>query len=235
MKRTVLFFVVMAASCACGGNTAKWELAYPYETNGTAFFEHIAKRTVLIQTSAIFNGNRNVYYTGAGAVIGSEGTVLTANHVVSGPFTDIQIYQCELTPDRSNIVCGHGVAGRVLRRSATEDIALLKMRDAHNLPKFALGRSKSLVPGNLLWRVGMDVTGWAAGPLLRSRGCGTQLEILTPASGGASGGPVVNGAGALVGIVTSTPNAEIASRIVTFAVPIDRIRDRVLSRSRRRN
>lgn len=224
------FFPAVAALFFACANQSGWNVSYPYEKNGTPFFEKIAKRTVLIQTTAIFNGNRNMVWTGAGAVISTNGLVLTANHVVSGPFTDIQIYSCELTEDKSNIVCGNGVPGKVLRRDLGNDIALVQMRTQGGLPRFRLGRSGTLRPGNVLWRVGMDITGWAAGPLLRGNDQSAQLEILTPASGGASGGPVVDGNGSLVGIVTSTPNAEIASRIVTLAVPLELIRSRLLNK-----
>lgn len=233
-NKLFLIFSLFFSACSCGGANSSWNFTYPYEENGTQFFKHIAERTVLIQITALTNssgGNRTVLGTGSGAIISSNGLVLTANHVVDVPNTELQIFRCELNEVSCAFICGQGMSGRVVKNSSFHDVATVRMRGARNLPYFKLGKSGAIRPGDLLWRVGMDPTGWAAGPLLQTLiPPYDSMEILMPAAPGASGGPLVNSSGKLVGTVVSTPSADGAFRVLTYAVPIDTARRVLLFR-----
>lgn len=237
MSARVLIPVFCSVLLACGSPQAgSWDFTYPYKENGTAFLEQIAKRMVLVQTTSLTNGSRNVIGNGAGAVISSDGLLLTANHVVSAPRTELQVYRCGLNLDKTAAVCGNPVGARVIRRTdVLTDVALLKMNKMSKLPYFQMGRSRGLAPGTVLWRMGMDPIGWAAGPLLLQENETHHLEILMPTTYGASGGPVADSRGHLVGIVTSMPTAYEASKLLAYATPIDTIRRKLLRRTRNRN
>ncbi len=226
-----LVFFLFLSACATPHNI-RWLEEYPYDHNGTEFLQEVAVRTVRVEAVSVANGNSVLVSRGAGAVVSSNGLVLTANHVLGERFTVLYAYRCGLNTQQSAISCGKQESARVVWRDPSHDLALLRIVDAHNMPRFRLGRLAGLKRGDLLWRVGMDDTGWAAGPLLaaRSSRVSNRMEILVPARGGASGGPVVDSEGRLVGIVTSTPSEEVAISLVTYAVSIDFARGRLPSR-----
>lgn len=222
--------ILIACLIFCGGcvhpRNIRWLEEYPAASNGTEFLKTIVLRTVRIEAISVTNGNTVLSHNGAGAVISSDGLVLTANHVLGERFTNLYVYRCGLNVERSAISCGARENARLIRRDPIHDLALIKIANARSLPRFRLGNMEGLERGDLLWRAGMDEIGWAVGPLLSpySESVRGRMEILFPARGGASGGPVVDEEGRLVGIVTSAPLGAVAISMVAYAVSIDTAR-----------
>lgn len=234
MKRKLLSVVCLlmfAISCGSSSNrpNVRWLHQYSYQRNGTGFISRLADRTVRIEVVAFMNGGRRTTGLGSGAIISPDGLVLTANHVLGAQFLTVYVSRCALVPQFSMINCGNQAEARVLRRDTRNDIALIRVAGAQNWPNFRLGKTREMRNGEMLWRIGMDVTGWTAGVLLTPHRGSHSIEVLMPARGGASGGPVVDSRGRLVGIVTSTPAVHVAVEVVTYAVPIETIRSRVLN------
>lgn len=237
MKHRLLALICLSTFVvSCGAElyrpNVRWLHQYPYQRNGTNFISRIAERVVRIETVSFMNGNRRTTGLGSGAIISSDGLVLTANHVLGAQFLKVYVSRCALVPQFGMISCGNQAEARVLRRDIRNDIALIRVAGAQNWPYFRLGKTGEMRNGEMLWRAGMDVTGWTAGVLLEPHLGDRSIEILMPARGGASGGPIVNGRGRLVGIVTSTPDVHIAVEVVTNAVPMETIRSRLLNRHR---
>lgn len=239
MKHRLLALICLSTFVvSCGSESyrpnVRWLHQYPYQRNGTNFISRIAERIVRIESVSFMNGNRRTTGLGSGAIISPDGLVLTANHVLGAQFLKVYVSRCALVPQFGMINCGNQFEARVLRRDTRNDIALIFVPGAENWPNFRLGRTREIRNGEMLWRAGMDVTGWTAGVLLEPHLGSRSIEILMPARGGASGGPIVNGRGRLVGIVTSTPDVHIAVEVVTYAVPMETIRSRLLNRNKHR-
>jgi serine protease Do len=142
---------------------------------------------------------------GTGFVIGSDGVIVTNNHVVAGA----QSIEVVFADDRK-------MPARVLGRDPTTDLAVLKV-DASDLPVAALGDSSVLKVGDDVVAIG-NAHALEGGPTV-TRGIvsaedrtitaenGVRLEHViqtdTAINPGNSGGPLVNSAGEVVGINTA--------------------------------
>ncbi|HEV8627423.1 MAG TPA: trypsin-like peptidase domain-containing protein, partial [Acidimicrobiia bacterium] len=142
---------------------------------------------------------------GTGFVIGSDGAIVTNNHVVAGA----QTIEVVFADDRK-------MPARVLGRDPTTDLAVLKV-DASDLPVATLGDSGALKVGDDVIAIG-NALALEGGPTV-TRGIvsaedrtitaenGVRLEHViqtdTAINPGNSGGPLVNSAGEVVGINTA--------------------------------
>src|SRR2546423_1825749 len=142
---------------------------------------------------------------GTGFVIGSDGAIVTNNHVVAGA----QTIEVVFADDRK-------MPARVLGRDPTTDLAVLKV-DASDLPVAGLGDSGALKVGDDVIAIG-NALALEGGPTV-TRGIvsaedrtitaenGVRLEHViqtdTAINPGNSGGPLVNSAGEVVGINTA--------------------------------
>jgi S1-C subfamily serine protease len=142
---------------------------------------------------------------GTGFVIGSDGTIVTNNHVVAGA----QTIEVVFADDRK-------MPARVLGRDPTTDLAVLKV-DASDLPVATLGDSGVLKVGDDVIAIG-NALALEGGPTV-TRGIvsaedrtitaenGVRLEHViqtdTAINPGNSGGPLVNSTGEVVGINTA--------------------------------
>jgi serine protease Do len=142
---------------------------------------------------------------GTGFVIGSDGVILTNNHVVAGA----QSIEVVFADDRK-------MPARVLGRDPTTDLAVVKV-DASGLPTATLGDSDRLKVGDDVVAIG-NALALEGGPTV-TRGIvsaenrtitaenGVRLEHVlqtdTAINPGNSGGPLVNSAGEVVGINTA--------------------------------
>lgn len=79
---------------------------------------------------------------GSGVIIGTNGYILTNNHVVDGA-TDVKVYLRDKREFQAHIV----------GRDAKTDIAVPKI-DANNLPAIPLGESSKVQVGDLVFAVG---------------------------------------------------------------------------------
>ena len=142
---------------------------------------------------------------GTGFVIGSDGVIVTNNHVVAGAQTIEVVFADE-----------RKMPARVLGRDPTTDLAVLKV-DASDLPIASLGDSGALKVGDDVIAIG-NALALEGGPTV-TRGIvsaedrtitaenGVRLEHViqtdTAINPGNSGGPLVNSAGEVVGINTA--------------------------------
>ncbi|MBV8984288.1 MAG: trypsin-like peptidase domain-containing protein [Acidimicrobiia bacterium] len=168
---------------------------------------------------------------GTGMVLSASGEILTNNHVIEDA-SEIRVQVSGTGPSYSAHVVGYDVS---------DDVALLQTEGAPSLVTVKTGRSAALnvgdgviAIGNALGRGGTPavtqgvVTGLnqsltagdAIGP---SNSLTGMIAMSAPLQEGDSGGPVVDHAGAVVGMNTAAAGGgRRSSSSIGFAIPIDR-------------
>jgi serine protease Do len=157
---------------------------------------------------------------GTGFIIDSNGYVVTNEHVVH----DADEVRVKLSDERE-------YQADVIGRDSKLDIALLKLRDAHDLPAVHLGSSDKLRVGESVVAVGnpfglgQTVTLGIVSAKQRRIDAGPYDDFIQTDAAinpGNSGGPLFNGRGEVVGINTAIrPGANT----IGFAIPIDAVKD----------
>ncbi len=157
---------------------------------------------------------------GSGSIISADGMVLTNAHVVSqGGEVKVTLADGqELTAD----VIGFGEDGL--------DLAVLKIRDARNLPTIPIARPGSIQVGQRAFAIG-NPFGQFQGTLtigIVSRIDGERNLIQTDAAinPGNSGGPLLNSRGELIGVNTAifTTRGRSGGNIgIGFAISVDQV------------
>ncbi len=175
--------------------------------------------TITVDTTAVGRFGQTAAATGIGSgiVVSSNGYILTNAHVVSGA-TSVQV----TLPD------GQTVAGTVAGTSSTTDLAIVKV-NATGLTAASLGNSSSLVVGQTVVAIGDPLgefsdsasAGIVSG-LNRSVAVETEnltgvIQIDAAVNPGNSGGPLIDTAGNVVGIVTA---GSTSAQGINFAIPI---------------
>jgi serine protease Do len=157
---------------------------------------------------------------GSGFLITSDGLLVTNHHVIERAQTII----CRLADGRS-------FEGRVVGRDAETDIALLRLKDAADLPTVTLGDSDELDVGDWIVAIGnpfgldSSVTHGLISARERVIGVGPfddfiQIDALI--NPGNSGGPLFDMRGHVVGVTSAIMNQ---GQGVGFAVPINLVKD----------
>lgn len=164
---------------------------------------------------------------GTGIVLTADGQVLTNAHVVAGTSTVTVVLAGE--------TAGHPAT--VLGADAANDIALLQVQGVSGLTPATIGDSDTVVVGEGVLAIGnaldldgaMSVTSGIISALNRTvqvdgaeiRG---MLQTDTAISSGNSGGPLVNAAGEVIGVVTAgaTSSRTVTAENIGFAVTINR-------------
>jgi S1-C subfamily serine protease len=166
---------------------------------------------------------------GTGIVLDPSGTILTNFHVVQG------------ADSITATVTGRPYQADLVGYDRHRDIAVLQLRGAGGLPVAALGDSSQLAVGDPVVALGNargsgspltqeagQVVGFgrtinAKDELTGSSNQATGLiEFAAPVRAGDSGGPVVNGAGQVVGVTTAaTVNFRMDPGGSGFAIPIN--------------
>ena len=213
-----------------GNNTSR--IAQPQDIQG--ILQKVEPGVVSIKTQAfqrgLFGGGIPQDGAGTGMIIASNGEILTNAHVVQGATRiEVTLFN-EKEPRQADL----------LGADRTADVAVIKIRDASNLPTVALGSSAALRVGDAVLAVG-NALGLPGSPTVtsgivsakdRSIGAGSeQLEGLIQTDAainpGNSGGPLVNSSGEVVGmntaVIQSTGGQAIAQN-VGFAIAIDTIK-----------
>ncbi|HLJ07994.1 MAG TPA: trypsin-like peptidase domain-containing protein [Acidimicrobiia bacterium] len=204
-------------------------LAHPGDVH--QIVQAVGPSVVSIQTQAMGVGAflQAVPQEGAGSgfVLSPDGVIVTNNHVVAGAST-ITV----------TLADGRKLAGRVLGRDATADLAVLKV-DASGLPAVKIGSSSALVVGDSVVAIGnalaLDggptVTEGIVSALDRTISAGDQgstgtsetlrhvLQTDAAINPGNSGGPLLNAAGEVVGINTAVAGD---AQNIGFALAIDK-------------
>jgi len=144
--------------------------------------------------------------SGTGFLVHPEGRLLTALHVVKGA-SKIEV----LCPDSASS------SATIERSSEVSDLAILKTVPAGRSAYLSFEGTDTLELGTYVFTVGFpapDILGtepkFTEGSVTALSGPGGHsryLQVTIPIQPGNSGGPVLNSAGAVVGIVTSTIDA----------------------------
>lgn len=188
-----------------------------------------AQRAV-VRVRAIGDGLEHDEYIqrslGTGVVIVADGTVLTNHHVVAGA-SRVRVLFAEGLESEAAVVAAH----------PENDLAVLKVQTLpDDLAVATMGSARDLVPGDPVFAIGFP---FGIGPSV-SAGVvsGLRREYRAPEGGqalseliqfdaavnpGSSGGPLLNAAGEVVGIVTAMldPGGRGAFAGIGFAVTID--------------
>ncbi|HEV7368834.1 S1C family serine protease [Arenibaculum sp.] len=162
------------------------------ESEGAADLDRVRAATVVVSAGV---GH------GSGVLVGTRGWLLTNRHVV-GEAEKVRV----LLPD------GTGLVGRVERRHAARDVAVVKVPvPAGGLPALPI-RIRPLQVGEEVFAVGTPLRQLLAGTVTRGivssfrRARLTRLPLIqadVSINGGNSGGPLVDGAGNLVGLTVA--------------------------------
>jgi serine protease Do len=191
-----------------------------------------AQPRTLFESFFFGEGSRREAGLGSGFIIRQDGLVLTNDHVVRGA-TEIVV----TLPD------GRDFAAQTVGVDEVSDLALLRLRDARNLPVAPLGSSRNLIIGEWAIAIGNPfgfslsnaeptvTAGVISGvgrniiPNNNNENEGLYLDMIqTDASinPGNSGGPLVNAMGQVIGVNSSIISGSGGSIGLGFAIPIDR-------------
>ena len=172
---------------------------------------------------------QNALGVGTGIVLDPGGQVLTNFHVVQGA-------------DRIHAtVAGRSFPAELVGYDRRRDVAVLQLLGAGGLPTAAIGDSAQLVEGEPVVALGNaqgtgapltrevgEVTGFGRTVNAEDALTGSSdeltglIEFAAPVRAGDSGGPVVNGAGQVVGITTAASvNFRLGPGGEGFAIPIN--------------
>lgn len=164
---------------------------------------------------------------GSGIILTSDGEVLTNAHVVAGANSVTVTLNGQNNPR----------AATVVGTDTANDLALLKIDGASNLPTVSIGHSSDVAVGDdvvaignaLALEGGPTVTEGIISGLDRNLGSGSGemgglIQTDAPISSGNSGGPLVNAAGQVIGInaAVATSSQTTTASNIGFAIPIDK-------------
>jgi putative serine protease PepD len=188
-------------------------------TVGTAVIPSIAT----IEVGDVTGGNFVPSASGSGVVIDDSGHVVTNNHVVA-------------SASAARVVLPNGTVypADLIGTDTTTDLAVLRI-EATGLEPIKFGSSDALSVGDPAIAVGSPL-GLEGGPSLSvgvisavGREVQTSAEIVlygmlqtdAPITSGSSGGALVDGSGALVGITTAVGVSNIGVEGIGFATPVE--------------
>lgn len=183
-----------------------------------SFIRDLVRTTVAVSV-ALRSDGVPTSYGGAGIVLDWSGNILTNDHVLVGPdaytatagspATVAVISFCDLGKD-DKPVCAPGARAVVIRRDpflrGGADLALLRLCDGLTPPPIARPAKfaeRTPTSGEALWRIGRDPVPIAMGYYLESVFGLKEFRVGFPVAPGASGGPVYNASGEVVGITRS--------------------------------
>jgi len=156
---------------------------------------------------------------GSGFIVGSDGTIVTNNHVIDGA-TSIKV----------TLDDGTELPAKLVGHDAKNDLAVLKIKADKPLPTVKWGDSDRLMTGDQVlaignpFGIGTTVTAGivsARGRDLHSGPFDDFIQIDAPINHGNSGGPLVDVKGDVVGINTAIYSPNGGSVGVGFAIPSD--------------
>jgi S1-C subfamily serine protease len=191
-------------------------------------FESVRKSVVRVRvtSNSLEKDSYAAETVGSGIVIVNEGTILTSLHVVEGAGSIVVSF-----------ADGTESEARVLHEHPERDLAVLQASVVpDDLPAAPLGSPKALAAGDAVIAVGFP---HGVGPSVSAgvvSGLGRQIhtqeagrllsqliQFDAAVNPGSSGGPLVNAAGEVVGIVTAimSPGAQGLFTGIGLATPID--------------
>jgi S1-C subfamily serine protease len=205
---------------AFGRNTST--LSKPQDIQGV--LERVQPGVVSIKTQAfqrgVFGDAIPQQGAGTGMIITSDGDVLTNAHVVKGA-TSIKVTLFNEKEPRDADLLGSDPGS---------DVAVIKIRDASNLPTVALGSSTAARVGDDVLAIG-NALALPGGPSVtegivsaKDRSIGDETDAaINP---GNSGGPLVNANGEVIGMNTAViqSTGQALAQNIGFAIAIDNIK-----------
>jgi S1-C subfamily serine protease len=164
--------------------------------------------------------------SGSGVLFRTDGHILTSQHVIADAH-DVKIVMAD----------GREIGGRIVGSDTDTDIAVLKI-DGVNAQAAPLGSATHLKVGQMAVAIG-EPLGLAGGPTVTvgvvsaigrqvNSKDGSLLDMIqtdAPIAPGSSGGALVDGAGAVIGITTAMAVSDVGAEGLGFATPIDIARD----------
>lgn len=186
------------------------------ETKLTA--KEIAKNSKSVLFINVLDKYGEVISTGSGFVVDNAGTVVTNYHVIEGAYSLKAVTEDAKSFDVLGIV----------NFDEDKDIAVLKLKDANDLPTVLLGDSDKLEIGEDVAAIGSPIgyqntisTGIVSGFRDGQIRTGKDIQITVPISHGSSGGALFNMYGEVVGI---TYASRIDGQNLNFAIPINEVK-----------
>lgn len=182
----------------------------------------IAKNSNAVVYIEVSDSNGKPVASGSGFIITTDGTIVTNYHVIDGASF------AKVTLENGNKYD----VDKVLEFSKEHDLAILKLKNASNLPTVKLGNSDNLSPGDEIIAIGSPggikfqntvTNGIVSGFRTSSRTAKGIQDIQISASiyHGSSGGALFNTYGEIVG-VTYAGSSEVPN--VNFAIPINELK-----------
>jgi S1-C subfamily serine protease len=170
-------------------------------------------------------------YSGTGFVIDATGHIMTNHHVIDGCVGDI----------KGNLTGGVPAVLRVVSKDAANDMALLQ-GPTDTFKSFAKIRDRSIRSGDSVTAIGFPFHGLLSSDFTVTTGIVSSLsgikndsrylQISAPVQPGNSGGPLLDGSGHIVGVVSEKLNAFGVIRAtgaipenINFAIKTGAIRD----------
>lgn len=189
-------------------------------------------------SSSSASGGDYVQAAGTGMIVTSNGEVLTNDHVVAGATTTTVTLFGQTTPRPAHVI----------GTDPTQDLALVQIDNASNLPTVTLGDSAKTLVGDSVLAIGnalalaggLSVTQGIVSAENRSLSAQTdtgQTENLTgllqtdaAINPGNSGGPLVNSQAQVIGMntaVASSSSGNAPAQNIGFAIAIDSVKARL--------
>ncbi|WP_375230004.1 trypsin-like peptidase domain-containing protein [Roseobacter sp. S98] len=158
---------------------------------------------------------------GSGVILSADGIVVSNYHVV-GNATDIRVVLADRREFTADVLLG----------DAQSDLAILRLRDAEDLPFLPLRPSDTVEVGELVLAIGNPfgvgqtvssgiVSGLARSGAATGSGRGYFIQTDAPINPGNSGGALIDVSGQLIGINTSILTRSGGSNGIGFAIPSD--------------
>lgn len=239
--------VAAVAGGGTGSTTVKEISAGPALLNGTTDIQTVIAKVLPAVVSidarssstlpSLFGGGSSAQDNqGTGMIITSGGEVVTNNHVIAGA-TSITV---------TLFGSLKALPATLIDTDPINDIALLQIANASNLPTVSYGNSDNVQVGDAVVAIG-NALGLSAGTptvtqgIISARGrtvqasdaSGTTTETLTnmfqtdaAINPGNSGGPLVDSSGRVIGMntaVASSANGSAQAQNIGFAIPANRI------------
>jgi serine protease Do len=185
----------------------------------------------MVQIRTVVN-YQNVVGFGSGIILNPDGIVLTCNHVVAGADTITATV----------VGTGQSFRGQLVGFDRTEDIAVIQLMGAGGVPPAPIGDSNQVNVGDPVVSLGnADSSGGVSQEVGRVTSLGANIDaeddltgsseqltgliaMAAPLRPGDSGGPVINGAGQVIGLnVAASVNYRLGGPTGRgFAIPINR-------------
>ena len=206
-------------------NTEQAALLPASSDGATTQVEQIAEhiRPSIVQVQVTTDSGKA---SGSGVMFRNDGHILTNEHVIDGA-KSINIVMAD----------GHEATAKVVGGDEDTDIAVVKIDKANTLAA-PLGTATHLKVGQTAVAIG-EPLGLSGGPTVtvgvvsaigrqidgKAHSLLDMIQTDAPIAPGSSGGALVDGAGAVIGITTAIAVSDVGAEGLGFATPIDIARD----------